>query len=73
MRLFFRRVPVDTEIMITDDTLERLKALSERLERLRKQAEEVHALALDEVRVAYTNARQREMPNTTERRAVRRY
>ena len=33
----------------------RLKALSERLDRLRRQAQEVHALASDEVKAAYTN------------------
>jgi hypothetical protein len=58
--------------MAPDDTLARLKALSERLDRLRRQAREVHDVAVDEVRAAYTNSRQREVPNPTERRAVRR-
>lgn len=58
--------------MATDDIVERLKVLSERLDRLRRQAEEVHNLASDEVRTAYTNSRQRDMPNMTERRATRR-
>jgi hypothetical protein len=58
--------------MATDDTLARLKALSERLDRLRRQAQEVHDVASDEVRNAYTSRRQREMPNGTERRAFKR-
>ena len=58
--------------MASDEIVERLKVLSERLDRLRRQAREVQNLASDEVRTAYTNSRQREMPNGTERRAVRR-
>jgi hypothetical protein len=58
--------------MATDDTLERLKALSDRLDRLRQQAREVQNLASDEVRTAHLNSLQRDMPNLTERRAVRR-
>jgi len=58
--------------MPTDDMLARLKALSERLDRLRRQAQEVHDIASDEVRNAHTSSRQREMPNGTERRAVTR-
>lgn len=63
--LFLRREAVDTHVMPIDDIVARLKALSERLERLRKQAQEVHNLASTEVRTAYTNSRQREVPNTT--------
>lgn len=58
--------------MASDDTIARLKALSERLDRLRRQAQEVHDLASDEVRSAHTSTRQRDMPNGTERRAIRR-
>jgi hypothetical protein len=58
--------------MSTDDTLARLKDLSDRLDRIRRQAQEVYNVASDEVRVAYMNKDQREMPNFTERRAVRR-
>ena len=58
--------------MVTDDTIARLKLLSERLDRIRRQAQEVYNVASDEVRVAYTNRDQRETPNFTERRAVRR-
>ncbi len=58
--------------MVTDDTLARLKLLSDRLDRIRRQAQEVYNVAADEVRVAYTNQDQRETPNLTERRAVRR-
>jgi hypothetical protein len=59
--------------MSTDDTLARLKVLSERLDRIRKQAQEIHNVASAEVKTACTNSPQREMPNTTERRAVRRF
>jgi hypothetical protein len=52
--------------MAPDDTIARLKALSERLDRLRRQAREMHDAAADEVRAAYSNSRQREMPNSTE-------
>lgn len=58
--------------MVPDDTIARLKALSERLDRLRRQAQEVHNLASDEVRSAHTSTRQRDMPNRTERRASKR-
>jgi hypothetical protein len=58
--------------MANDDMLARLKLLSERLDRLRKQAQEVHDLASDELRAVYANRHNREMPNLTERRAVRR-
>jgi hypothetical protein len=58
--------------MASDDIVERLKMLSERLDRIRRQAKEVHNLASDEVRIAYTSSGQREMPNLTERRATRR-
>ena len=58
--------------MVTDDTLARLKVLSERLDRIRQQTQEVYNVASDEVRVAYTNRDQRETHNLTERRAVRR-
>jgi hypothetical protein len=71
--LFCRHSTVDTTAMATDDdTLARLKRLSERLDRLRKQAQQVHALASDELRAVYANRQDREMPNLTERRAVRR-
>jgi hypothetical protein len=56
----------------TDDTLERLKALSDRLDRLRKQAREVQNLASDQIRTVHMNSLHRDMPNFTERRAVRR-
>ena len=59
--------------MPTDDTLLRLKLLSDRLERIRKQAQEIHNLAAAEVKTACDNGPHREMPNTMERRAVRRY
>ena len=58
--------------MASDDTIARLKALSDRLDRLRRQAQEVHDLASDEVRSAHTSTRQRDMANRTERRAIRR-
>jgi hypothetical protein len=58
--------------MGTDDTLARLKLLSERLDLIRREGREVHDTAADEVRNAYTNRRQREMPNLTERRARKR-
>lgn len=58
--------------MATDDTIARLKALSDRLDRLRQQAQEMQNLASDELRSSYTSSREREMPNTTERRSVRR-
>jgi hypothetical protein len=54
--------------MATDDTLARLKALSERLEKIRRQAQEVYNRASDEVRAAHTGSRDRAMPNFTERR-----
>ena len=58
--------------MATDETIARLKALSDRLDRIRRQAQEVYNVAADEGRVAYTNRDQRETPTVTERRAVRR-
>lgn len=58
--------------MRTDDTLARLKALSERLEKIRRQAQEVYNRASDEVRASQTGSRDRGAPNFTERRAVRR-
>lgn len=70
--LFFDRGTVDTRVMSQEDVLARLKALSERLERLRQQAQEVQNLASDEVRTTYLSSRQRDMPNRTERRAFRR-
>jgi hypothetical protein len=45
--------------MGTDDTIARLRALSERLDRIRRQTREVHDVAADEVRNAHTNRRQR--------------
>ena len=58
--------------MATDDTLARLKALSERLEKIRRQTQEVCSRASDEVRASHTGSRDRRMPNFTERRATRR-
>lgn len=55
--------------MATDDTLARLKALSERLEKIRRQAQEVYNRASDEVRASHTGSRDRAMPNLTERRS----
>lgn len=71
--LFFDRDADDTPVMSQEeDVLARLKALSERLERMRQQAQEVQNRASDEVRTAYLSSRQRDMPNRTERRAFRR-
>jgi hypothetical protein len=58
--------------MATDDTLARLKALSERLEKIRRQAQDVYNRASDEVRASHTGSRDRGVPNFTERRRVRR-
>jgi hypothetical protein len=57
-RLSPRRAAVDKSAMAADDTLTRLRALSERLDRIRRQAREVHALAADEVRLAYAVGRE---------------
>ena len=55
-----------------DETVARLKALAERLERLREQAREVHNVASDEVRTAHLSTRQRRVLNANERRASKR-
>jgi hypothetical protein len=55
-----------------DDTLVRLRALAERLERLRQQAREVHNVAADEVRSAHLSTRQRKVASGTERRVAKR-
>lgn len=52
--------------MGTDDTIARLKALSERLDRIRRQGREVHDVAADEVRSAHTNQRQRGISSLAE-------
>ncbi len=45
----------------------RLKALSERLERLRRQAEEVRNVASAEVKAGFTHTRLRETPDQRKR------
>jgi hypothetical protein len=70
--LFFDRDADDTPAMSTDDVLARLKALSERLERLRRLAQEVQNLASDEVTEAHMSSGHRDTPNGTKRQAFRR-
>ena len=70
--VFFDAARVDREGMASDDTLARLKALSDRLEKIRRQAQEIYSRASDEVRASHTGSRDRGVPNFTERRAVRR-
>jgi uncharacterized protein (DUF2345 family) len=55
-----------------DETLARLRALADRLERLRQQAREVHNVAADQVRTAHLSTRQQKVPNGTERRVGKR-
>jgi hypothetical protein len=71
--LLFAKGGDDTPPMANDDeTLVRLRALAERLERLRQQAKEVHDVASDEVRSAHLSTRQRKVPSGTERRVAKR-
>jgi hypothetical protein len=53
--------------MSTEDMVARLKALSERLERLRRQAEEVRNVASAEVKAGFTHTRLRETPDQRKR------
>lgn len=50
-------------VMGTDDLIARLKALSDRLDRIRRQSREIHDIVAAEVRSAHTSRRQQGVPN----------
>ena len=58
--------------MGTDDTIARLRLLSERLDRIRQQSREVHDVAADEVRNAHTSRQQRDVTEPSTRGLLRR-